>query len=186
MNRRRIFAILILVASIPLLWFGINYFEFGGIDDARESIAIASSAVIGLFGVMSGLVMLFTKRLGMWDARKVDPSVNPLPRFLRKETKAMKKPITTKEEVVHTLPTKKEREYIEPDVEEFMTPATFKEQFIDTVGSSIQLMKREKELIKRSTELETLLAEAVSELTSTRDQIKSKGWIDKGGKWEVD
>jgi len=51
-------------------------------------------------------------------------------------------------------------------------------------AGSVELFQREDELFARKKELAKLTKEADSEILQVQDNIKEKGWIDKGNGWE--
>ena len=53
-------------------------------------------------------------------------------------------------------------------------------------GSSVDLMKREKELLNRRDELNRMLEEAETKLTDVRENLESKGWIQSADGWIID
>ena len=53
-------------------------------------------------------------------------------------------------------------------------------------GSSVDLMKREKELLNRRDELNRMLEEAETKLTDVRENLESKGWIQSADGWVID
>ena len=52
-------------------------------------------------------------------------------------------------------------------------------------SESIGLMKREKDLVKRSDELNTLIVEADNELHQVRCDLEAKGWIQSADGWVI-
>ena len=70
----------------------------------------------------------------------------------------------------------------EPVVEVTIT----KEKPINKHASeSIGLMQREKELVKRSDELNLLVNELETELANVRETLESKGWIQSADGWVI-
>jgi len=54
-------------------------------------------------------------------------------------------------------------------------------------SESVRLMKREKELVLKRGELQTLLGEVDTALITTKNQIKARGWVEQeGGGWQVE
>tara|TARA_R100000687_G_scaffold70486_1_gene60129 strand:+ start:11 stop:478 length:468 start_codon:yes stop_codon:yes gene_type:complete len=51
--------------------------------------------------------------------------------------------------------------------------------------TSVDLMKREKELETRRKELESLLAEVTKEEKAVEKELLSKGWVQKNGSWGI-
>ena len=58
------------------------------------------------------------------------------------------------------------------------------EEMKTTSNTSVELMKREKELETRRKELESLLEEVTKEEQSVEKQLIDKGWVQKDGSWE--
>ena len=52
-------------------------------------------------------------------------------------------------------------------------------------SESIQLMKREKSLVQRSDELNTLVNELETELNQVREDLQTKGWIQSADGWII-
>jgi len=53
-------------------------------------------------------------------------------------------------------------------------------------GSSVDLMKREKELLNRRDELNRMLEEAETKLTDVRENLESKGWVNSDNGWVIE
>ena len=54
-------------------------------------------------------------------------------------------------------------------------------------SESVRLMRREKELMLKRGELQTLLGEVDTALITTKNQIKARGWVEQdGGGWQVE
>ena len=65
--------------------------------------------------------------------------------------------------------------------------AITKEKPVKKSGSeSIGLMQREKELVKRSDELNALVNEVETELNQVRENLESKGWVNSVGGWIIE
>jgi hypothetical protein len=162
MTKRNKQALWILLVSIPSFGLGVWQWEIGGA--ASSFVAITTSVVVtfGGAGILAGLTMLFTKnRLGWFDSEPFDY-----------------KPIFKKKEKIEVTKIKKE----EPIVEE----AVAKQKPVKKDGSeSIGLMQREKELVKRSEELNTLIVEADDELHQVRCDLETKGWIQSADGWII-
>jgi Skp family chaperone for outer membrane proteins len=52
-------------------------------------------------------------------------------------------------------------------------------------SESIGLMQREKELVKRSDELNALVTELDAELNQVRENLETKGWIQSADGWVI-
>jgi len=154
-------ALYILGISIPSFSLGFWYFEIGGGGGAVAMIT-ATLITLGFAGIIAGVTMLFTNRLGWFDSEPFD--FKPI---FKKEKKEMTK-------------IKKE----EPIVEE----AVAKQKPVKKEGSqseSLGLMKREKSLLKRQEELSGLVTELETELNQVRENLETKGWIQSADGWVI-
>ena len=148
--RKRILAIGLIVISIPLLWFGIDNFEIGGISDQWLAVTVASSGMFGLFGIGGGIAML------------VPGTMTAVPR----------------NEPVLQQPALKEIKMVNEMTD---TPSS------EGASESVRLMRREKELMLKRGELQTLLGEVDTALITTKSQIRARGWVEQeGGGWQVE
>ena len=65
--------------------------------------------------------------------------------------------------------------------------AITKEKPVKKSGSeSIGLMQREKELVKRADELNTLISEVETELNKVRENLETKGWVNSDNGWVIE
>ena len=151
-TKRKQHALYILGISIPSFSLGFWYFEIGGGGGAVAMIT-ATLITLGFAGIIAGVTMLFTNRLGWFDDSEPFDF----------------KPIFKKE--------KKEMTKIKEPVAE--------ETIVKDGSESIGLMKREKELVKRSDELNTLIVEADNELHQVRCDLETKGWIQSSDGWVI-
>ena len=160
LTKRNKQALGILLVSIPSVGLGVWQFGISGETSSFAAVIIAIAVTLGGAGTVAGLTMLFTKnRLGWFDDDLV------LETIFKKEKREMAK-------------IKKE----EPVVKE----TTLKEEPVKKSGSeSIGLMQREKELVKRSDELNTLIVEADDELHQVRCDLETKGWIQSADGWVI-
>jgi prefoldin subunit 5 len=55
-----------------------------------------------------------------------------------------------------------------------------------TTSTSVEMMKREKELETRRKELEGLLEEVRHEETKLEQSLQEKGWVKKDGDWGIE
>jgi len=170
MSERKKQAVLMLVLSVPLLYFGfINLMTSGG-NPPLQAIGIALACTLGSLFSISGLVMLATKNsLGIWDSKS------------KAEKKKAKEPIdeetiekydrvtdTILHEAIHTefkkhLPLNKERKKMP------------KKQ--TTVG----------EKVKRFRELGQTKKDINSEQADLKAELKAENiLIDEDGKLEVE
>ena len=53
-------------------------------------------------------------------------------------------------------------------------------------GSSVDLMKREKDLLNRRTELLAFLSETETELSQVRENLETKGWVNSDDGWVIE
>ena len=155
MTKRNKQALYILGISIPSFSLGFWYFEIGGGGGAVAMIT-ATLITLGFAGIIAGVTMLFTNRLGWFD----DSEPFDFKPIFKKEKKEMTK-IKKEEPVVEQKPINKH------------------------ASESIGLMQREKELVKRSDELNLLVNELETELANVRENLETKGWIQTADGWVI-
>jgi len=154
MTKRKKQALYILAVSLPSLSYGLWSYETGT-GGGAVGLAISILITFGGAGIIAGVTMLFTNRLGWFD----DSEPFDFKPIFKKEKKEMTK-------------IKKE----EPIAEETI---------VKDGSESIGLMKREKELVKRSEELNTLVSELETELNQVRENLEIKGWIQSADGWVI-
>ena len=147
LTKRNKQALGILLVSIPSVGLGVWQFGISGETSSFAAVIIAIAVTLGGAGTVAGLTMLFTKNRLGWFD---DDLV--LKTILKKEKKEMTK-IKKEEPVAKQKPINKH------------------------ASESIQLMKREENLVKRSEELNTLVSELETELSQVREKLDKKGWI---------
>lgn len=164
MTKRKKQAIILLALSAPMLWFGVTNFMSGTTSNTALAVGIAIGCVFGAFFAISGLVMLATKNsLGIWDID--DKEKGRGGGLLASQTKVEDPPI--QKEVIKQ-PTKKVN------------------KMAKTTSTSVEMMKREKELETRRKELEGLLEEVRHEETKLEQSLQEKGWVKKDGDWGIE
>jgi len=158
MTKRRKQAIILLALSVPMMWWGYTNFMSGTTNSNIQAMGIALSCTLGsLFGI-SGLVMLATKNsLGIW---------NPDDKGKKDRGVLLASQTTVGDSSVQKTINKKVNEMAKAD-------------------TSVDLMKREKELETRRKELESLLAEVTKEEKAVEKELLSKGWVQKNGSWGI-
>jgi hypothetical protein len=164
MTKRKKQAIILLALSVPMLWFGFTNFMSDTTSSNALGMMIAISITFGgLFGI-SSLIMLATKNsLGIWDID--DKEKGRGDGLLASQTKVEDPPI--QKEVIKQ-PTKKVN------------------KMAKTTSTSVEMMKREKELEARRKELEGLLEEVRHEETKLEQSLQEKGWVKKDGDWGIE
>ena len=164
MTKRKKQGLIILLVSVPMMWFGFTNLMSGTTSNTALSLGIAISSTLGIFFALSGLVMLITKNsLGIWNPN--DKGKKGRGVLLASQTKVGDSPILEKEN------NKKQK------VNEM---AESKE------NTSVDLMKREKELETRRKEVVAMLKEITKEETAVVEEIKSKGWVQQeNGEWGI-
>ena len=162
MNKRKKQAIILLTLSVPMMWFGFTNFMSDTPSSNALGMMIAISITFGgLFGI-SGLVVLVTKNsLGIWDID--DKEKDRGDSLLASQTKV--KDSLVEKEIIN------KKQKVKP---------------MAKTDTSVELMKREKELETRRKELESLLAEVSKEEKAVEKQLLEKGWVQqKDGTWGV-
>ena len=161
MTKKR-WAILLILISIPLMWWGFNQFIYGSGHSTLEAIAVSLSCTGGLTCFFGGLYLLFTKDRGVVLASQTtvgDSSVQ--------------------KEIINK-PSKKVNEMAEAkdNVDSIKTLDEYNEKMK-------KLFKREDELKTRKKEVTKLDKEIDNETTEVQDEIRANNWIDKGNGWEI-
>ena len=193
MTKRRKQGLILLALSVPMMWFGFTNFMSGTTSNTALAVGTAIGCTFGLFFAISGLVMLATKNsLGIWNpedknkdrgvvlasqANVGDSLVEKLSTAdkIRQRNQAAIDNLVTKttDNAIKTL-TKKQK------VNEMAKPKA-------KASTSVELMKREKELETRRKELEAMLAEVSKEEQTVEKELKSKGWVQqKDGSWSYE
>jgi len=159
MTKRKKQAIILLALSVPMMWWGFTNFMSGTTNSTALAIGTAIGCVFGAFSALSGLVMLSTKNsLGIW---------NPDDKGKKDRGVLLASQTNVGDSSVQKTINKKVNE---------MTKAE----------TSVDLMKREKELETRRKELESLLAEVTKEEKAVEKELLSKGWVQKkDGSWGI-
>jgi len=194
-------ALIVLGISIPLLCYGAFSFELGGAGSTVEAISVAVSTTLGLFGVIGGLVLFFTKNsLGLLDSKEPKPIIKE-----EKEMSEIKKekpePIdlgrTTRKSYILNKEPIVEEDTAEQEVAEALNQEKIYKGTVTSeqnytfdkpiqVSESIGLMKREKELKEECNKLTSLLEEADNELRKTQEKLNHKGWISTEKGWVIE
>ena len=166
-------ALIVLGIAIPLLCYGAFSFEFGGAGSTVEAISVAVSLTLGLAGVIGGLVLFFTKTsLGLVESKEPKPIIKE-----EKEMEEIKDGITKEkpEPIDLGRTTRKSSDNITEEVTEEVAPS-----------ESIYLMKREKVLVERVSELNGFLNETETKLSQVRENLETKGWVNSDNGWVIE
>ena len=158
MTKRKKQGLILLALSVPMMWWGYTNFMSGTTNSNIQAMGIALSCTLGsLFGI-SGLVMLATKNsLGIW---------NPDDKGKKDRGVLLASQTNVGDSSVQKTINKKVNKMAKAD-------------------TSVDLMKREKELETRRKELESLLAEVTKEEKAVEKELLSKGWVQKNGSWGI-
>ena len=158
MTKRKKQGLILLALSVPMMWWGFTNFMSGTTNSTALAMGIALSCTLGsLFGI-SGLVMLATKNsLGIW---------NPDDKGKKDRGVLLASQTNVGDSSVQKTINKKVNE-------------------MTKTNTSVDLMKREKELETRRKELESLLAEVTKEEKAVEKELLSKGWVQKNGSWGI-
>ena len=162
MTKRKKQGLIILLVSVPMMWFGFTNLMSGTTSNTALSLGIAISSTLGIFFALSGLVMLVTKNsLGIWNTDD-------------KEKKGRGELLASKTSEGYPIPNKTSNE------------KTKVNEMAETTRTSVELMKREKELETRRKEVVAMLKEITKEETAVVEELKSKGWVQQeNGEWGI-
>ena len=149
-------ALIVLGISIPLLCYGAFSFELGGAGSTVKAISVAVSLTLGLFGVIGGLILLFTKNsLGILDEKK--------PQTITKKEITMN--------ISNDIPNE------EPIIEEETSAYEVTPDNEQPASESIRLMNEEKQLVGLILQQADELDRLKQELTACQTRLKAKGWV---------
>ena len=162
-------AILLILISIPLLWWGFNQFIYGSGHSTFEAIAVSLSCTGGLSCLIGGIYMLFKGRGEDLSVSKTKISYSPIPKELQRDLviqgslarawRAHKEPINKKQKVNEMA---KEKEFELADaVEEFRS-----------LGEDI---KKANLVVKTATEKRAVLRDNIAK---TKLSISEDGKLD--------
>ena len=141
-----------IVLSLPLNWYGITNFEPGG-KSSTEALFFAVVFTAGLALFCGGIYMVFKERKGRGETLASQTSEDP--------------PIS---EIINN-PIIEENEMSE-------TPQTENRSNTLQVGrSSVELLKREKELKAEEKDLNFQLEQIRLEKVGIEQELQAKGWI---------
>ena len=212
MTKRRKQAIILLALSVPMMWWGFTNFMSGTTSNTALAIGTAIGCVFGAFSAISGLTMLITKNsLGILNpddkgrgrtfdeltSAEKDARIASIEKekakgrgedLLASQTKVGYSPILDKDKI---------RQRNQAAIDNLVTKTTdnaiktlTKKQKVKPMAkanTSVELMKREKELETRRKELEAMLAEVSKEEQAVEKELKSKGWVQqKDGSWRYE
>ena len=158
MTKRKKQAIILLALSVPMMWWGFTNFMSGTTNSNALAMGIALSCTLGSLFCISSLTMLITKNsLGIW---------NPDDKGKKDRGVLLASQTNVGDSSVQKTINKKVNKMAKAD-------------------TSVDLMKREKELETRRKELESLLAEVTKEEKAVEKELLSKGWVQKNGSWGI-
>ena len=137
----------------------LSYYGFSnfekGASDPLEAILISLGCTGGIACFFGGLYMFFTKAKGRGED------------LLASQTKVGDSPIL---DGIYRYKTINKKQKVNE---------------MAKADTSVDLMKREKELETRRKELESLLAEVTKEEKAVEKELLSKGWVQKNGSWGI-
>ena len=159
MTKRKKQGLIILLVSVPMMWFGFTNLMSGTTSNTALNLGIAISCTLGIFFALSGLVMLVTKNsLGIWNSD--DKGRGELLAPQTSEGSPISKKTSNEKTKVNEM--------------------------TETTRTSVELMKREKELETRRKEVVAMLKEITKEETAVVEELKSKGWVQQeNGEWGI-
>ena len=110
MTKKR-WAILLILISIPLMWWGFNQFIYGSGHSTLEAIAVSLSCTGGLTCFFGGLYLLFTKDRGVLLASQTNVGDSPIPdKIINKPSKKVNEMVETTSTSVEMMKREKELE----------------------------------------------------------------------------
>ena len=168
-------AIFLILISIPLSYYGFSNLEEGA-SEPLQAILISLACTGGVSCLIGGIYMFFTKEKGRGED------------LLASQTKVGDSPILDKDKI---------RQRNQAAIDNLVTKTTdnaiktlTKKQKVKPMAkanTSVELMKREKELETRRKELEAMLAEVTFEESVVETQLLEKGWVQqKDGSWSYE
>ena len=110
MTKKR-WAILLILISIPLMWWGFNQFIYGSGHSTLEAIAVSLSCTGGLTCFFGGLYLLFTNDRGVLLASQTNVGDSPIPdKIINKPSKKVNEMVETTSTSVEMMKREKELE----------------------------------------------------------------------------
>ena len=153
-------ALIVLAIATPLLSYGAFSFELQGADNNFEAITVAVSLTLGLFGVIGGLIMFFTKTSLVISDKEKPQTIT------RKEiTMNISNDITNEEPI------------IEGETSAYETTLDKEQPAEQPASESIRLMNEEKQLVGLILQQADELDRLKKELTACQTRLKAKGWV---------
>ena len=189
MTKRRKQGLILLALSVPMMWFGFTNFMSGTTSNTALAVGTAIGCTFGLFFAISGLVMLATKNsLGIWNPEDKNKDRGVVLASQANVGDSLVEKLSTADKI---------RQRNQAAVDNLVTKTTdnaiktlTKKQKVKPMAkanTSVELMKREKELETRRKELEAMLAEVSKEEQAVEKELKSKGWMQqKDGSWSYE
>ena len=162
MTNKKRWAILLILISIPLSYYGFRNFEAGS-SEPLEAILISLGCTSGIGCLFGGLYLFFTKEKGRGVVLASQTKVGDSSIHLRNTSH----PLVSGGVVEKTINKKQ------------------KANEMAKANTSVDLMKRELELLKRKKELRKLLSEIDGEIIAVQKDITKKGWVAKEDGWSI-
>ena len=164
MSKKR-WAILLILISIPLSYYGFSNFEAGS-SDPLQAIMISLGCTGGIGCFFGGLYLFFIKEKGRGEilASQTSKDSPILDKIINKPSKKVNEVAEAKES--------------KDNVDSIKTLDDYNEKMK-------KLFKREDELKTRKKEITKLDKEVDKETGEVQDEIRANNWIDKGNGWEL-
>jgi len=180
MSKRRKQGLILLLVSVPMMWWGYTNFMSGTTNSTALAMGIALSCTLGSLFAISGLVMLATKNsLGIWN-----PDDKGRGEILHKsQTKVGFSPILNKAKI---------RQRNEAAIDNLVTKTTDNAIKTLTKKQKVKPMVKTKDTsvadsVKRFRELGTKIKSYTTERADIRAGLKEQDMaIDEDGKIEVE
>ena len=172
-------AIFLILISIPLSYYGFRNLEEGA-SEPLEAILISLACTGGIACFFGGLYVFFTKAKGRGEdllASQTKVGYSPISLALNETPEDFKDSSTNLRNTSHPL--------VSGGVVEKTINKKQKANEMAKANTSVDLMKRELELLKRKKELRKLLSEVDGEIIAVQKDITKKGWVAKEDGWSI-
>ena len=176
-------ALLLIAVSIPISYYGFSNFEKGS-SDPLEAILISLGCTGGMACFFGGLYMFFKGRGEILASQtSKDSPILDKAKIKQQNQKAV-------DEFAEKIRNETKKNYatsVANAQKEIINKKQKVNKMAKITNTSVDLMKREKELETRRKEVVAMLKEITKEQTAVVEKIKSKGWVQQeSGEWGIE